>query len=122
MLMRRARHIVTDNQRVLTAAARLRNGDVAGIGPLLDASHASLRDDFEVSWPQADAAVRAAGQAGALGARMVGGGFGGSIIALVPVSRDRPVREAVCAEYERQGWAPPRFLVAPPSAGARRVR
>jgi galactokinase len=53
---------------------------------------------------------------------MVGGGFGGSIIALVPVSRDRPVREAVCAEYERQGWAPPRFLVAPPSAGARRVR
>jgi galactokinase len=122
VLARRARHIVTDDQRVLATAALLRAGDVAGIGPLLDASHASLRDDFEVSWPQADAAVSAAGGAGALGARMVGGGFGGSVIALAPASRSGPVQEAVRDEYGRRGWGPPRFLAAPPSAGARRLR
>ncbi len=84
VLRRRARHVVTENERVLAAAARLRRGDVAGCGQLLDDSHASLRDDFEISWPQADVAVDAAVAAGALGARMMGGGFGGSVIALVP--------------------------------------
>src|SRR5205823_751841 len=84
VLARRARHVVTENERVLAAVARLQAGDVAGVGPLLNASHASLRDDFEVSWPQADAAVAAAQRGGALGARMVGGGFGGCVIALVP--------------------------------------
>ena len=84
VLRRRARHVVTENERVLAAAARLRRGDVGGCGPLLNASHASLRDDFEISWPEADVAVDAAVAAGALGARMMGGGFGGSVIALVP--------------------------------------
>jgi galactokinase len=121
VLARRARHVVTENERVLAAVARLEAGDVAGVGPLLTASHASLRDDFEVSWPQADAAVAAAQRAGALGARMVGGGFGGCVIALVPAD-DRPVRAAICEEYARQGFAPPAFLPAPPSAGARRLR
>jgi galactokinase len=121
VLARRARHVVTENERVLAAVARLRAGDVAGVGPLLNASHASLRDDFEVSWPQADAAVAAAQRAGALGARMVGGGFGGCVIALVPAD-DRPVRAAICEQYARQGFGPPAFLPAPPSAGARRLR
>jgi galactokinase len=62
-------------------------GAEAGIGALLTASHRSLRDEFEVSWPQADAAVEAAVGAGAAGARMTGGGFGGSVIALVPAER-----------------------------------
>jgi len=93
---------------------------VAGLGPLLHDSHASLRDDFEVSWPQADVAAEAAEQAGALGARMVGGGFGGSVIALVPAEA-AVVHAAVRAAYAGHGWAPPTFLDAPPSAGARRI-
>jgi galactokinase len=120
VLARRARHIVTENERVLETVARLRAGDVPGTGPLLTASHASLRDDFEISWPQADAAVAAALAAGALGARMVGGGFGGCVIALVP-GDGAQARAAVCEEYTRRGWQAPRFLAAPPSAGAHRL-
>jgi galactokinase len=121
VLARRARHIVTENQRVLAAVGRLAAGDLAGTGPLLTASHASLRDDFEISWPEADAAVAAALAAGALGARMVGGGFGGCAIALAPGDGE-PVRDAIGAEYARHGWPPPSFLAAPPSAGAHRLR
>jgi galactokinase len=121
VLARRARHVITDDQRVLAAVALLEAGDLAGLGPVLHASHVSLRDDFEISWPQADAAVAAAERAGALGARMVGGGFGGSVIALVPAD-DAGVTAAVSAEYARRGWLPPHVLAAPPSAGARRVR
>ncbi|MFI5067732.1 MAG: galactokinase, partial [Streptosporangiales bacterium] len=99
VLRRRARHVVTENERVLAAAARLRRGDVAGCGELLNASHASLRDDFEISWPEADVAVDAAVAAGALGARMMGGGFGGSVIALVPAGGGPPRLAAA-------GWGP----------------
>jgi len=120
VLARRARHVVSDNCRVLAAVDLLGAGDVAGLGPLLHDSHASLRDDFEVSWPQADVAADAAERGGALGARMVGGGFGGSVIALVPAD-DAAVRAAVRAAYAGRGWAPPTFLDAPPSAGARRI-
>jgi galactokinase len=105
---------------VLATVERLRDGDLAGTGPLLTASHASLRDDFEISWPQADAAVDAALAAGALGARMVGGGFGGCVIALVPAGGE-PVRAAIGERYAREGWEPPRFLAAPPSPGADRL-
>ncbi len=101
--------------------ALLKAGDLAGLGPLLHASHVSLRDDFEISWPQADAAVAAAEGAGALGARMVGGGFGGSVIALVPAG-STPVPAALAAGYARQGWPPPRVLAAPPCTGASRLR
>src|SRR5215470_12429080 len=80
---RRARHVVTENHRVLQVADLLRAGQPGKIGALLSASHVSLRDDFEVSWAEADVAVEAALAAGALGARMTGGGFGGSVIALV---------------------------------------
>jgi galactokinase len=120
VLARRARHVVSDNCRVLAAADLLGAGDIAGLGPLLHDSHASLRDDFEVSWPQADVAADAAERAGALGARMVGGGFGGSVIALVPADA-AAVRAAVRAAYVGRRWAPPTFLDAPPSAGARRI-
>jgi galactokinase len=120
VLRRRARHVITENQRVLEAAALLRRGKVAGIGRLLNESHASLRDDFEISWPEADVAVDAAVQAGALGARMMGGGFGGSVIALLPED-GAAVHEAVSAAYRHRGWPAPGFLDAPPSPSARRV-
>jgi galactokinase len=120
VLARRARHVIADDCRVRTAVDLLNAGDLAGLGPLLHASHASLRDDFEVSWPEADVAAEAAEAAGGLGARMMGGGFGGSVIALVPADTEGP-REAITAEYASRGWPPPRFLPAPPSAGARRL-
>ena len=122
LLRRRARHVVTENSRVLTAAGLLRSGQLARTGPLLTASHTSLRDDFEVSWPAADATVEAAIEAGACGARMTGGGFGGSVIALVHSERDRQVRAAVAGRFAQQGWPAPGFTDAVPSAGARRVR
>jgi galactokinase len=121
VLRRRARHVITENQRVLEAAALLRRGKVDGIGRLLNESHASLRDDFEISWPEADVAVDAAVGAGALGARMMGGGFGGSVIALLPQD-GAAVHEAVCAAFRGQGWPDPGFLNAPPSSSARRLR
>jgi galactokinase len=122
LLQRRARHVVTENSRVLAAAALLRAGQLASIGPLLTASHASLRDDFEVSWPAADATVEAALQAGACGARMTGGGFGGSVIALVYADRAPALRAAIASRFAREGWPAPRFIEAVPSAGARRIR
>jgi galactokinase len=122
LLRRRARHVVTENQRVLATAELLGAGQVAEVGPLLNASHASLRDDFEVSWPEADAAVAAAAGAGALGARMTGGGFGGSVIALIRADRAADVRQSVSERFARHGWAAPAFAAAVPSPSAGRVR
>ena len=137
VLRRRVRHVVTDNQRVLEVVALLRapSGPSADtyreIGRLLTQAHASLRDDFEVSWPEADAAVEAAVAAGASGARMIGGGFGGSVLALVPAAAGGPgsgpgagpgagpVRDAVTAAFARHGWTAPEFLDAVPSDSAR---
>jgi galactokinase len=120
VLARRARHVISEDCRVRAAVDLLDAGDLAGLGPLLHASHASLRDDFEVSWPEADVTAEAAEAGGGLGARMMGGGFGGSVIALVPADAEGP-REAITAAYAGQGWSPPRFLPAPPSAGAGRL-
>jgi galactokinase len=120
VLARRARHVIADDCRVHAAVDLLEARDLAGLGPLLHASHASLRDDFEISWPEADVAAEAAERAGGLGARMMGGGFGGSVLALVPADSTWP-REAIAAEYAGRGWPPPRFLPAPPSAGAGRL-
>ena len=127
VLRRRARHVITENLRVEQTVALLRSGDLAGVGAVLCASHASLRDDFEISWPEADVAVEAAMAAGALGARMMGGGFGGSVIALVPAGPTRPAGQhaagdAISAEFARRGWPPPAFLSATPSAGALRLQ
>ena len=121
VLRRRARHVVTENQRVLDTVEVLRAGRLAEAGPLLTASHVSLRDDFEISWPEADAAVDAANGAGALGARMIGGGFGGSVIALAPAASCGRIQAAVRARFAREGFDPPRSLGAVPSAAAHRV-
>ncbi|MBP2334493.1 galactokinase [Saccharothrix coeruleofusca] len=114
------RHVVTENDRVLRSVELLRSGELAGLGPLLDASHASLRDDYRVSVDELDVAVDAAVAAGALGARMVGGGFGGSAIALVPVERHDEVVRRVLHAYAERGWTKPRTFTAVPSAGAGR--
>jgi galactokinase len=121
-LRRRARHVVAENRRVLDAVTVLRRGAIAGVGPLLTQSHSSLRDDFEVSWPEADVAVGAALAAGALGARMMGGGFGGSVLALVPEDQRHPVEAAIATAYAEHGWRMPAASVAVPSDSARRIR
>jgi galactokinase len=121
VLRRRARHVITENGRVSAVARLLRDGELRGVGPLLSASHASLRDDFEVSWPEADVAVEAAVAAGALGARMMGGGFGGSVIALLPEDRAEGIRAAMIDAFSARGWQPPAFLDATPAAGAHQV-
>jgi len=127
VLYRRARHVVTDNQRVQKVAALLRStyGDdvhaLAEVGALLTESHASLRDDFEVSWPEADVAVDVAVAAGALGARMIGGGFGGSAIALVPDTDTGQVEPRLRAAYAGRDWNEPEFMNAVPSDAAQRV-
>ncbi len=124
VLRRRARHVVTENQRVLDVAASL---DVAGwtsLAATLDASHASMRDDFEISCRELDLAVETARAAGALGARMTGGGFGGSAVALAPTVALDAIRDAVTAAFADADAAPPAYLVATPGDAARvdRVR
>jgi galactokinase len=119
---RRARHVVTEDARVLEVVATLRAAaDPRAIGPVLTAGHASLRDDFEVSVPLLDACVDAALAAGAHGARMVGGGFGGSAIALVDVDAVDEVTAAVDERFAAEGQSAPRTFVTVPSAGARRL-
>jgi galactokinase len=119
-LRKRARHVCTDDERVQRAVSLLRDEDYPGVGALLTQSHASLRDDFEISWPEADVAVEAALAAGALGARMIGGGFGGSVLAVVP-AEPGVICEAVTAAFADRSWTLPEFYDAIPSAGARRV-
>jgi galactokinase len=131
VLRRRARHVITDSARARAMAAAL-GGDEASlfgnrseicryIGGLLTEAHNSLRDDFEVSWTEADVTVAVAIAAGAYGARMIGGGFGGSVLALVPEHRIAAVCKVVSDEFAIRGWTPPEFLDAVPSAAARQV-
>lgn len=121
-LRRRTRHVVTEDARVGAAVAALDAGEPEVLGPLLDASHDSLRDDFEVSCPELDTAVEVCREHGALGARMTGGGFGGSALALVPTDRVDEVAAAVVAAFRARRWTEPGFLRAPASAAARRLR
>jgi galactokinase len=122
VLLRRARHVVTENARVLEVVRLLRErSDPRAIGRILTAGHASLRDDFEVSTPLLDAAVEAALAAGAHGARMVGGGFGGSAIALVDADAEARVAQEVAARFAVEGKGPPRVFSVVPSDGARRL-
>jgi galactokinase len=120
-LLARARHIVTENARVLETVELLRGGDVRAIGPLMTASHVSMRDDFEITVPQVDTAVEAALAAGAYGARMTGGGFGGCVIALVDADSADAVAGAVAKAFADAGYDPPAPFIATPSAGARRL-
>jgi galactokinase len=117
--LRRARHVTSEVLRVDAFIEALHADDWTRLGPLLDASHASLRDDYEVSCAELDVAVEAARSAGALGARMTGGGFGGSAIALVPVDLVDAVQGAVQEAFADHGWKTPDFFVAEPGAGAR---
>jgi galactokinase len=111
------RHVVTENQRVLETVSLLRAGRLAEIGPLLTASHMSLRDDFEVTIPQLDVAVDLALEAGALGARMTGGGFGGCVVALVGLDDVPAVTEAVASGFALEGFVGPAVFQASPSSG-----
>jgi len=121
-LRRRARHVVTENDRVLEVVERLRAGkDPRAIGPLLTASHESMRDDFAITVPHVDVAAETALAAGAHGARMTGGGFGGCVIALVEAGDTERVGEAVAAAYAERGWEPPVAFTAVASAGAGRA-
>ena len=118
-LANRARHVITENQRVLDTVELLKGGQVREIGPLMTASHASLRHDFEVTVPELDTAVDAALAAGAYGARMTGGGFGGCVLALVDRDRVSTMDAVVKKAFAEKGFAPPVSFVAIPSEGAR---
>ena len=122
VIRRRVRHVVTENARVLQAVDVLRKGRIADLAPLLDASHASMRDDFEITVPQVDLAVEVARAAGALGARMTGGGFGGCIIALVPAGKAEQIGAEIARSFADAGYGPPAHFAALPSAGAQRLR
>jgi galactokinase len=150
VLRRRARHVISDDHRVRLVVESLRAAETlsppAGpgavadgppgtariggvdkssmyrdIGALLTEAHISLRDDFEISWQEANATVDAVLEAGGLGARMVGGGFGGSVLALVPSEKLAAVTDAVRKSFAAHGWAEPQFIDASPSAGAARI-
>ena len=114
----RARHAVTEIARVLDAVKALRESDFLTLGKLINESHISLRDDYAVSCPELDVAVDASLAAGAMGARMVGGGFGGSAIALVRADSVEKTRVSVTAAFESRGFKKPRFFTSLPSAGA----
>ncbi len=122
MLVKRARHVVTENQRVLDTVDVLKAGRFAEVGTLMTASHASMRDDFENSVARVDAAVEVANNQGALGARMTGGGFGGCVIALAPIERVDPIADAVAQHYRDRSWAAPVPFVAEATDGQRDAR
>ena len=117
---RRARHVVTENARVLEAVHLLSAGRLRELGPLLHASHASLRDDLEVSAPLLDLAAETAEDAGGLGARMVGGGFGGSVLVLADAAAEAVIREALTGAFARRGFEAPAVFEVVPSDAARR--
>jgi galactokinase len=117
-LQRRARHVVAEIARVSAAVSAVDARDFEALGAIFVASHASLRDDFEVSCPELNTIVETATALGALGARMTGGGFGGSAVVLVDDSRVGIVATGIAAAFRDAGWAPPRFLKVTPSAPA----
>lgn len=117
---RRARHVFSEQARVLQVAQSLDAGRLSEIGSVLVEGHRSLRDDFEVSCPELDTVVEAAMAAGAYGARLTGAGFGGSAIVLVRQKDISEVEKAVASAFARHGWAAPRAFTVVPSAGGRR--
>lgn len=118
---RRVRHVVTENHRVLQAAEALRGDRWQALAGFMNDSHASLRDDYEVSCEELDATVETALEAGATGARMTGGGFGGSVLALVPISRVNDVQAAIEETCAVRQFPRPSFLEAYPGPAASRV-
>jgi galactokinase len=114
----RVRHAVTEMQRVLDCVDALSDSDFEKVGRLINQSHASLRDDYTVSCPELDTAVDAAISAGALGSRMVGGGFGGSAIALIQASKTTETIKEIEKAFSDKGFKAPRFFTSLPSQGA----
>jgi galactokinase len=118
-LRKRVRHVVTETYRVRQSVTALERDDFIELGRLFVISHESMRDDYEISCPELNQAVEGALSAGALGARMTGGGFGGSAIALVEAERADDVAATVTTRFAQAGFArPPRFITAWPSAPA----
>jgi galactokinase len=118
---RRVRHVLTENDRVLRAVELLTAGDLAGVGPLFTASHASMRDDFEITVPEVDLAADTAMEAGAIGARMTGGGFGGCVIALVPQEQVAEAGVRIRKAFAEHDFREPTVGVAVPGPGVRRL-
>ena len=121
LIRRRVRHIVTENQRVLDTVSLLGAKRVREIGPLLSASHMSMRDDFEITVAPIDVAVEAALGAGAYGARMTGGGFGGCVLALIDADQADATTAAVAAAYTEHGFTPATTWIATAGPGATRL-
>jgi galactokinase len=117
----RARHVVSENARVLAASAALRVGAHGVLGELLNAGHASLRDDFEVSTPELDALVTILGEAGALGARLTGAGFGGCVVAVVPRHEAAELAAAATSAYRTETGREPTVFICRAAAGAGRL-
>jgi galactokinase len=117
---RRVRHIITENQRVLDTVAALRTSGAASIGPFLNESHLSMRDDFEISTPELDLAVSSAQELGAIGARMTGGGFGGAALALVRNGDAGRVSAGIARAFAGAGYTAPHIFPVAASGGARR--
>ena len=118
----RARHVVSENARVLAAADALRRGDLAVLGPLMAASHASLRDDYEVSTPELDALVASLLAAGSVGARLTGAGFGGCAVALALREEAERVAAGAAGAYERETGLTPTTWICRAADGAGRMR
>jgi len=116
VMRRRVRHVVTEDQRVLDTVELLKSGRIREIGPLLTASHASMRHDFEITVAQVDVAVEVALMAGAYGARMTGGGFGGSAIVLLEAEDEARIGAAVAAALPQS-----RRFTTTPGPGAHRL-
>jgi galactokinase len=117
---RRVRHVVTENERVLETVNLLLTRGPSAIGELMMQSHASMRDDFEISVDELDTAVDVAVRHGAIGARMTGGGFGGAAIALAPIEKVSEITLAVIAEFELLGYVKPNVFSVSAAEGARR--
>jgi galactokinase len=126
VVVRRARHVISEIERTVQAAERVRLADWPGVGQLMYASHFSLRDDYEVSCPELDAVVELAQaigpQGGVFGCRMTGGGFGGCAVALVQTGKVAAISDGLAAEYERRTKIEPALFVSRPAAGATILR
>ena len=120
-LSSRVRHVVTENARVLECVRLLESGRLREIGPIVSASHVSLRDDYDVSCRELDLAVEACERAGALGARMIGGGFGGSALVLADAEDEDAIGSSAVAVFASHGLRAPSVMRAVPSPGARRA-
>lgn len=120
LTFRRVRHVITENARVLETLDALADGQLEKLGELLLDSHASMRDDFEISIPELDLAVRTAMETGAVGSRMTGGGFGGAAIAIISDTKLGELEQNVNQAFATAGFAEPRVFAVLPSQGARR--